>query len=346
MRPLIYILLLSSIIFGAQCPVWDYTTDYNNNDCVYHKGKNYLGKHPNNKSNPPNVSLWWWEDCINQNVITQYCSNQYIDVLDTITIYDTITVFDTSYVVTFDTNYINIITHDTTIAVDTLSVIDTITLNDTVSVIDTITLNDTVSIFDTAYIDTAYIDTTPFYLDTLYDTNTVNLIVFDTINFFDTTRITDSLLSAIRDSLINDIKIPVIDSFTIVKLTKSNIRYIQDINLKDPLILKIDYEQNEVSSDLPVKIHVNIYVFDTMGQFVDKISISRDINRSDNTNNKLIIKEQFIIGSIENGRLVNSTGVAYASGIYIVRGIVNLDVNNKTTTINVDDTKYGYRREF
>ena len=354
MKFITYLLALVSLTAAGQCPTWDSTTDYFEYQCAHYNGVNYLSKKGSNIDNNPVTETRWWGAC--NGIGDHICGIQYVDTI----IVDSITVYDTSYV--YQTIYDTLEVYDTVQVFDTIVILDTIIVFDTtfVDIFDTIdvTVYDTLIHIDTI---THYRDTIPYYLDTvtihdtiqhidsicietIYDTVTIELIVFDTVTVFDTVGVNDSILTVIRDSLISESEYPILDSFSIVGLTNKSIQYIFDSQFKEPPILEVNYEQSGVSKDVNVTLQINVLIFDHLGQFVDDIRLSRDVNRSSDPDDKLLIKEQFIVGRVENGRLVDASGRAYGTGVYILKGIVRIIIDNKVTSMSADDMKYGYKR--
>ena len=162
-----------------------------------------------------------------------------IAVLDTITTMDTLQVLDSVTVTINDTlltldtlqviDSVNVLVYDTLLTLDTLQVMDTLN----VLIYDTLFSYDTLQVLDTTNV--LLVDTI-----TTYDTTTVVQVINDTLLFLDTIPILDTALVLLYDTLTVLDSITVVDTITVAIPDTVTVTVYDTIAVMDTLIIQVN----------------------------------------------------------------------------------------------------------
>ncbi len=354
---LFFIIILIINIFSQQCPRFDITKTYTISECAYFEspngGRNYFSEHNSNRGNPPFISTWWWDECLNNDA---NCKSQFID--NDGTCKDTVIVLDTTNIIILDTSIF----------------IDTIQFNDTTKVI----INDTndITVFDTNYVfvtdtniltieDTLIIPDTVIFNDTNVITNIVN--IFDTVIFNDTISVV--IINKMKNShLYNQVEkekiwfrnktnkesrkevnkvyktdydtLSVLDTITYIGL--NNLRVIMPEGMvNEDVFIGVQIDLKGIKEGDNIVIELQGYVYDQLGQYVKKVNKKQTI-----IHESLYVQDlvKFKLIESRNGFLIDGYNRKLGIGPYIIQAQVRVYVNNKIEDSASDLSTVGYTK--
>lgn len=356
-RLVLIILFLLSSAWSLECPEWNWHTHYvNMGYCVTYNGQTYINdvEIPPNGDTPPTHD--GWQTCVE---IDDGCVPiDSIDRIDTLYITDTLYVPDTtiSPVIMYDTTVIPVEAFDTTRT--QVEIFDTtltsVTLYDTtniaVDIFDTtqvpVDIYDTtyreVVIYDTAIVPVSRYDTIITEV-TLYDTTLIEVALDDTVWAYDTIAVTtyDTIIAKV-DSFYNvGVERSVLDTFYVIGIDQFTTEYRFDHGLSGSPMLIVGVDLSNISDDEELEIVVDVNIYDQIGQFVDQMRETRVV---DHSGGDIEIYEEFIVAKETERGLVTGDGKRYGTGVYILRGAVQILVDGRKLGTVAEQKVFGHRR--
>lgn len=372
-------MLLASIAWTLECPEWSWHTHYvEMGYCVTYNGQTYINDvsiAPNGNTPPTHEG---WQACAE---IGESCVPvDSIDRIDTLYLTDTLYIHDTTYVpdttiapviiydttitpvTVFDTTVVPVVLYDTTVTPVELfdTTITAVELFDTT--ITPVVLYDTtrvpVTLYDTTRVPVAVYDTTNMAV-VLYDTTIVPVSLFDTTITYDTTitEVTlrdtiwayDTLWTEILDTIITEVdsfynvgvERPVLDTFLVIGIDQFTTEYRFDHGLSGSPILVVGVDVSDIGEDEELKVVVDVKIYDQIGQFVDQMKETRVV---DHSGGDIEIFEEFVIAKETERGLETEDGKKYGTGAYILRGFVQVLVDDRKIGTVAEQRLFGHRR--